>query len=244
MTSKPERVQEESLSWDRHGTIVIIVMNVAVFLYSFWLKQGSPLQYTYFTLRYSLSLNGLQHGAWWQLITFQFLHGGWIHIGLNLLLLHSIGPVLETTIGRGRYVALYLISGSLGGLVHLVGAWSNPALFGHPVVGASAGICGVLAALSALYAEEEVKVYLFLLIPLKLRAKFLLLIVGLLSVAGVIFSNGTIRIPKWGWEIPLGNVAHLAHLGGFVGGLWCVNLFNVKPLPPLPENPPSDENPH
>ena len=242
MPSTPQRSDDKGLTWDRHGTIVIIVMNVVVFLYSYWLNRTHSLQYTYFTLHYSLSLNGLRAGAWWQTITFQFLHGGWVHLTLNLLLLHSIGPVLETTIGRGRFVLLYLISGSIGGLVHLLGAWSSPALFGHPVVGASAGICGVLAALSALYAEEEVRVYLFMIIPLKLRAKFLLLIVALISVLGVIVANGVIRIPRFGWEIPMGNVAHLAHLGGFVGGLWCVNLFNAKPLPPLAENSLPDDN--
>jgi membrane associated rhomboid family serine protease len=54
------------------------------------------------------------------------------------------------------------------------------------------------------------------LFPLNLKAKYLLLAAGLISIAGVVF--------------PIGRVAHLAHLGGLVGGLWCVNWFKVDTL--------------
>lgn len=229
---------------ERHATMVIIAMNVGIFLYSYWLSKNRPFyDYNRFVREYSLSLDGLRAGAWWQVLSFQFLHGGWVHLILNLLLLHSLGPLLETTLGRWRFVLLYLISGGVGGLVHLLGAWSSPRFFGHPVVGASAGICGVLAALAALYAEEEVRVYLFFVLPITLRAKFLLLIVGLVSVAGVLLPPDLWRVPWTHWHLPLSNVAHLAHLGGFVGGLWCVNMFDARPLEPEDEPPKDGKNP-
>ena len=59
-------------------------------------------------------------------------------------------------------------------------------------------------------------VRIFFVIPVVMRAKFLLLFVALLSIGGVVFAHG--------------NVAHLAHLGGLVGGLLCLNLMTVKPL--------------
>ena len=200
------------------ATSALIALNVIVFLFD--LRFGFPD-------RFALSLQGVRAGAWWEFFTYQFLHGGWLHIGFNLLFLHSLGPVLEDTLGARRFTLLYLGSGAFGGAVHLLGAWMSPRLFGHPVVGASAGLCGLLSALCAIYAEERMEVRLLFVFPVVMRAKFLLLGAALLSMAGTV--------------LPFGNVAHLAHLGGLVGGLLCLNFMDVKPLQldPLPPPPPA-----
>jgi membrane associated rhomboid family serine protease len=156
-------------------------------------------------------LEGLRLGAWWQCLSFQFLHGGWIHLAMNLLLLHSLGPVMETTLGRGRFLLLYLVSGTVGGILHVAGAWMMPDSFGGPVVGASAGLCGLLAALGAYHAEERLRVLFFLIFPMEVRAKFILLLGILTSALGAVFA--------------VGHIAHLAHLGGFIGGLGCALVF-------------------
>lgn len=219
MTSEKQKLnatnggEEEPL--ERYATMVLILMNVAFFIYEQWLYRVSPGKKVWFEQTHALSLAGLQHGAWWQFLTFQFLHGGWIHLAMNLLLLHSLGPVMETTLGRWRFVTLYLVSGSVGGLLQLVGAWISPRFFGAPVVGASAGLCGLLAALAAVYSEERLKLLLFFVIPMEVRAKFVLLFAALASAAGAIFA--------------FGNIAHLAHLGGLIGGLWCINWWKVEP---------------
>ena len=124
------------LSW-RSATAVLIALNLAVYLLGLRFQFPDNL---------ALSLRGLQAGAWWEFITYQFLHGGWMHLGFNLLFLHSLGPVLEDTIGAKRFTLLYLGSGAFGGAVHLMGALLSPRIFGHPVVGASAGLCGLLVA--------------------------------------------------------------------------------------------------
>jgi membrane associated rhomboid family serine protease len=124
---------------------------------------------------------------------------------MNLLFLHSIGPVIETTLGRWRFLLLYLFSGSVGGVLHVLGAWMMPDAFGRPVVGASAGLSGLLAALGALYAERRLRVLLFFVIPLEIRAKHILLTGILASAVGAV--------------VAVGPIAHLAHLGGFIGGL-------------------------
>lgn len=201
---------------ERDVTLGLLALNVFVFLIEPALRDGMARQW--FEARYSLSMTGLKLGYWWQFITFQFLHGNWVHLGANLALLHSMGPILETTMGRRRFLALYLVSGAMGGLLQLAGAAISPKVFGAGVVGASAGLCGLLAALGAVYAEEKVKGYLFFLIPFELKAKFLLLLAGAISIVGAIF--------------PFGNIAHLAHLGGMLGGLCCVNLMDVRGLPP------------
>jgi membrane associated rhomboid family serine protease len=207
---------EEALPLERDVTIGLLGLNLFVFLIEPGMREMAR---RWFEQRYSLSLDGLRVGYWWQFVTYQFLHGNWIHLGANLVLLHSMGPILETTLGRRRFFGLYLASGAMGGLVHLAGAAISPRIFGHPVVGASAGLCGLLAALGSIYAEEKVRGYLFFMIPFEVKAKVLLLITGVVTVLGCIF--------------PFGNMAHLAHLGGLLGGLCCVNLMDAKPLPPL-----------
>ncbi len=199
---------------EHHATRVLIALNVAFFLYEVWLLRVDPGRRRWFELNHALSLEGLRHGAWWQCLSFQFLHGGWVHLTLNLLFLHSLGPILETTMGRFRFLALYLVSGTVGGMLHVAGAWLMPDAFGRPVVGASAGLCGLLAALGAYHAEERLRVLVLLVFPMEVRAKFILLGGILTSALGAVF-------------IP-GSIAHLAHLGGFVGGLGMVLWFKTR----------------
>jgi membrane associated rhomboid family serine protease len=150
-------------------------------------------------------------------VTFQFLHGSWLHLVANLVLLHSMGPVLETTLGHRRYLFLYLGAGAVGGLVHAGAAFAWPAHFGQPVVGASAGLCGLLAAVGYLYADDRVKGLLLFVIPFEVKAKVLLLLAGLVSILGVM--------------LPFGRVAHFAHLGGLLGGLIMLRLMRVRAVP-------------
>ena len=200
---------------EHHATRVLIGLNLAFFAYEQWLLRVDPGRRRWFEMNHALSLEGLRQGAWWQCLSFQFLHGGWIHLAMNLLLLHSLGPVMETTLGRVRFLALYLASGTLGGILHVVGAWLMPDAFGHPVVGASAGLCGLLAALGAFHSEERLRVLFFLVFPMEVRAKFILLVGVLGSAVGAVLG--------------VGSVAHLAHLGGFVGGLAMALLFQRDP---------------
>ena len=202
---------EEDLPLERHATRVLIALNLAFFAYEQWLYRVDPGRKRWFELHHALSLEGLRLGAWWQCLSFQFLHGGWIHLAMNLLLLHSLGPVMETTLGRGRFILLYLVSGTFGGMLHVAGAWMMPDSFGGPVVGASAGLCGLLAALGAYHAEERLRVLFFLIFPMEVRAKFILLVGILTSALGAVFA--------------VGHIAHLAHLGGFIGGLGCALVF-------------------
>lgn len=208
---------------ERDATLLLIALNVLVFLSE---PPVRDFAHGWHEQRYSLSVTGLKAGFWWQFVTFQFLHGNWLHLGTNLVLLHSMGPVLETTLGRRRYLLLYLGSGALGGLVQVGAALAWPAHFGHPVVGASAGLCGLLAALGYLYADDRVKGLLFFVIPFQVKAKVMLLVAGMISMVGTV--------------VPFGRVAHFAHLGGLVGGLLILQLMRVKAVPPDPSDIPPE----
>ncbi|MFE9532972.1 rhomboid family intramembrane serine protease [Streptomyces sp. NPDC006691] len=88
---------------------------------------------------------GVAEGQWYRLLTSMFLHGGYAHIGFNMLSLWWIGGPLEAALGRARYLALYLVSGLAGGaLTYLLAAPDQSSL------GASGAIFGLFGAMAVL----------------------------------------------------------------------------------------------
>jgi len=129
-------------------TKALIAINVLVFMIN--LAQGSSLNLIRGPLfeRGALYIQGgLDQGEWWRLITAAFLHGNLIHLALNMVILWLVGAPVEEAIGRGRFLALYIVSGIAG---------SAGALLLDPnavTVGASGAIFGVLGA--ALVLERQ-----------------------------------------------------------------------------------------
>jgi membrane associated rhomboid family serine protease len=154
----------------------------------------------------ALSVEGLQKGYIWQILTFQFMHGGIMHIFLNMLTLYFIGRMLEAGIGKKEFLRLYLISGAFGGLLQIGCSWVAPQHFGSvAVVGASAGVFGVVGAYAALYPYQRLTLLLFFVIPISMQAKTLIYLAGAMALYGIIF--------------PGDNIAHAAHLGGMICGI-------------------------
>src|SRR5262249_42970112 len=83
----------------------------------------------------------LARGQWWRLLTYCFVHGGLLHIVLNMYFLYAVGPMVERMFGPLRFLALYLIAGLGGGCAVLI--------YNSAAVGASGALCGILAALPA-----------------------------------------------------------------------------------------------
>lgn len=151
-------------------TTWIIAINVAVFIVDGML--GGRLtgigEFSKIT-----AINDLQL---WRFVTFQFLHVSISHIFFNMLALYFFGPMIEEYLGARRYLVFYLLCGVAGAVMYLlmwaVGFFDGPA--GHqmgantPLVGASAGIFGVLIA-AASVAPNTTIVLLFPPIPMKLR---------------------------------------------------------------------------
>lgn len=124
----------------------------------------------------------------WRLVTFQFLHAGMGHLLMNMLGLYFFGPVVESRLGSRRvFLAFYLVCGIFGALFYLLlNLLGNvvpanlhlPGLLFQdiytPLVGASAGVFGVLIA--AAYLSKDAVILLFFVIPMKIRnAAFLLI---------------------------------------------------------------------
>lgn len=132
----------------------------------------------------------------WQLISYQFLHGGFFHIFFNLLMLWMFGAELENRWGSGKFLAFYLLSGIGAGIVHLlIGPLFNQA---GPTLGASGSVYGILLAFALSNPNRQIYMFPFF-IPIKAKY-FILILVGFDLFAGLMSSSD--------------GVAHFAHLGG------------------------------
>ena len=155
-----------------------------------------------------LSVEGLKHGYIWQLVTYQFLHAGFLHILLNSWAIYMFGREVEAMLGGKKFLTLMFSSGIVGGVFQILVALVWPQYFGGPVVGASACAFGLVAAFALIFPERELTLLIFFVIPLQLRAKTLLIASAVLAVAGIAF--------------PIDNVANAAHLGGMAMGWFFV----------------------
>jgi membrane associated rhomboid family serine protease len=158
VTQGPARVTSgvRRAAYEGGGALVtktLIGLNVLVFLLN--LAQGSTLNRVSGSLFEKGALfisspfypGGLAEGEWWRLITAAFLHASLIHVGLNMLVLWFVGAPVEQAIGRGRFLAVYLVSGLAGSAGALL--FSPNAI----TVGASGAIFGILGAALVLEAQ-------------------------------------------------------------------------------------------
>ena len=136
-------------------TKTLIAINLIVFLVN--LAQGSSLGQTSGSLFEKGALfvsspfypGGLADGEWYRLITAAFLHGNLLHLGFNMFVLWYVGAPVEQAIGRGRFLALYIVSGLAGSAGAII-------LDPHAVtVGASGAIFGILGAALVLEAQRN-----------------------------------------------------------------------------------------
>ncbi len=131
----------------------------------------------------------------WTLLTYMFLHApGLMHIGLNMLALFFFGPRVEDRMGSRRFVILYFLSGLSGALLSTFFAPQSP------IIGASAGVFGVMMAFAQFWPTEPIM--LWGIVPVQARV----LVIGttVLAVLNGFGGGGD-------------GIAHFAHLGGYVG---------------------------
>lgn len=190
------------------ATALLIAVNLVVFAF-----QNINAVYFHWPVERELALSraGLEHGKIWQLFTFQFLHLGSWHFLCNAVGLFFLGRPLEAMLGRARLVEVYFGSSFLGGVLQATLALILPRYFGGPTMGASAGVCGLLAALALL---ERDRTFLFMFL-LPVRAWHLLLFTLAVSVFFVVVPSEP-------------GVAHAAHLGGLLGGMGYVQWFLLR----------------
>jgi membrane associated rhomboid family serine protease len=123
-------------------TLALIAINVAVFVIGLGVPNLDE-RFGNLALGVTSSLNvvGVADGEYYRLITSAFLHAGILHILFNMFALAQIGPVLESALGRVRYLALYLLAALGGSVTGYLLAPPN-----QPSVGASGAIFGLFGA--------------------------------------------------------------------------------------------------
>jgi membrane associated rhomboid family serine protease len=144
------------------------------------------------------------------LITYQFLHAGWMHLISNMLFLWVFADNVEDAFGHGAFLFFYLLSGIAGGMLHAVMMPSSPA----PLIGASGAVSGVLAAYLLLYPRARIWILLFLRLPIRLPATWVLGGWAVLQLVSMLVTTSDEAI----------DVAWWAHIGGFCAGL-AMTLF-------------------
>jgi membrane associated rhomboid family serine protease len=181
---------------------MLLIVNMLAFLLQWLLPTFSSFP----LIKYcALSLDGLRHGYVWQLVTFQFLHDGAMHLLGNCLVIYFFGQLVEETLGRWPFLRLYFASGIIGGLFQTLAGIIFGGAFAASVVGASAGAFGLIAAFALLFPEQTILLFMF--IPM--RAKYLLVLEAAVAMMGV-----------FGLLLP--GTAHAAHLGGMITGIFYI----------------------
>ena len=152
---------------------------------------------------------------WSTLITSMFLHGGWMHLGGNMLYLWIFGDNLEKVMGPARFLFFYLACGIAAGLAHILFSGASNV----PTVGASGAISGVLGGYLVLFPRNQVRV----LTRGGVVALPAIAVLGFWIVIQLINGLGSLAVTT-----DNGGVAYMAHVGGFVAGVVLVKLLAAR----------------
>lgn len=144
--------------------------------------------------------------------TSMFLHGGFLHLGGNMLYLWIFGNNIEDAMGHGRFLVFYLLAGIVAAFAQF---FYDPAS-NIPMIGASGAVSGILGAYLVLYPYARIKTLLFIIIFIKIVELPAILLLTIWFFMQVMYSQ-------------LEGVAWYAHIGGFVFGLIMIRLFSKKP---------------
>jgi membrane associated rhomboid family serine protease len=143
-----------------------------------------------------------------------FLHGGWGHLGGNMLFLWIFGDNIEHRIGHLRFIVFYFVCGLAAGLAHIV--FNSGSMI--PTVGASGAISGVLGGYLILFPRNRVYVMTWG----GVAAVPAVLMLGLWILLQFVNGFGSVaNTPE------TGGVAYLAHIGGFAAGMVLAPLFSA-----------------
>lgn len=190
-------------------TWLLVAANTVVFLYTAFLD---PI--TRDILFFDYGFVPAEWKRWGNLLTCMFLHNGWLHAIGNMFFLLLFGRLVEDSLGRAAFTALYLASGLLASMTHLL---TTPEfLWDVPCIGASGAVSGILGAAAVIRARESVRVfYLWILSAHPLFGKIdvpALLFLGLWFLGQFLYAVSFSEIAT------SVEVAYWAHVGGFAFG--------------------------
>ncbi len=175
---------------------ILLFANLVVFIIRILVENQAPHA---FDIIFGLSEDFYKNAFFWQIVTYMFLHAGIIHILFNMIILYFLGCEIERTLGSRNFLAIYFVSGILGGLGWLMLTDAGIC------IGASGAVFGLLGAYVALFPHRYITVLLFFILPITLKAWVLAAL-----LAGIEFMLMTTHADD--------RIAHSAHLAGLLAG--------------------------
>jgi rhomboid family protein len=200
---------------DNPNRIVWILIAINVLIY-FGIQQNSGLYNSM-----AMTIAGIQNLQYWRLITSMFLHGGFGHILFNMYGIYLFGTLVAPHIGTSRFLGLYFISGVLGNVLWMIANWHSPGIMtpegfyiSYSLVGASGGVFGVMLGAAMLEPQRQ---FILLIPPIPIKCKTMVVVYGVIEIFSELSGMQS-------------GIAHLAHLGGMLGGyvflkMSCNNLL-------------------
>lgn len=180
------------MKWD---DLFITYLNGTVFVPTGWFSFSSD--------------PGLFFTRPWSIITYMFMHGGFMHLLMNMLIFFFMGKMLEQYLGTKKTLSIYVLGGIFGALIYFGAHNIFPLLSekGHvPMVGASASVMAILAAIATYAPNVEVHVFG----AIKVKLYIIAILYGLIDLMSLGSGDGT---------------AHFAHLGGALWGFLYITQF-------------------
>jgi len=152
---------------------------------------------------------------WITILTAMFMHGSWSHIIGNMIFLWAFGPEVEDLMGRGRYLAFYLLGGLVAALAQVAAAPDSTV----PNLGASGAIAAVMGAFLVTFPQDRIRSLLVIFVFVRVAYIPAALLIGVWGLIQFL-SLGAISQQPTG-----GGVAYAAHVGGFIFGAVAARLF-------------------
>jgi len=205
-------------------TISLIAINVVVYLYQALLgPEGALFVYKYGLIPYELThfselSPALAAPVGLTLFTSMFLHGGWFHVGFNMLYLWVFGANIEDKLGPVRFILFYLGAGVVAALSFVVTEPNGEI----PLVGASGAVAGVLGAYMVAYPRARVLTLIWVFFFVRLVWLPAIIFLGFWFVLQL-FSG----LPDFTGEGASG-IAYVAHIGGFIFGLIFCRFSRIR----------------
>lgn len=213
------------------ATWTLIAICTAVFLYQISLPEAGL---NAFLRHYALVPKALTSPAWadrqdipspvLSLLTNTFLHGGILHIVLNLWTLYVFGPALEERLGSARFIALYLGSAIAASAAHALFNLNSEI----PALGASGAIAGVIAAYSLAFPYAWIRVVVPIFIFPFFFSMPALAFAAFWFFLQVIQGTSSLFLPE------AGGIAWWAHIGGFLAGIVLSKRLQRAAIPARP----------
>lgn len=200
-------------------TVCVIFVNILIFLWQrlvLTAVQGDSI-YKYYGLvphEFFLAFTGKYGLLPYNVLTIftsMFLHGGFIHLGGNMLYLWIFGNNIEDSMGHGRFIFFYIVSGIAAAFFQLLYDPTSSV----PMIGASGAVSGILGAYLLLFPYARIKTLIFIFIFIKVVELPAVVLLTIWFFMQILFSQGE-------------GVAWYAHIGGFIFGLITIKIFTAK----------------